>query len=148
MKRKRAFFAALAPMFAVAAITAFSGCDMPLAESDVPYVTPMLDNVLAGIAENDYGKFSKDFSEPMKAAMDAARFPETIAKLEGALGKYRNKTFLSVKRARAKGRRYVITKYMAAYEKADTATLTVYITDDGGNRLIEGFAAVPTGNRK
>jgi competence protein ComGF len=148
MERNRSFFAALPALFAWIAIMVFSGCAKRFTESDFPYVAPMLDNALSGIAEGDYGKFSKDFSEDLKDSVNAESFPEIIAKIDGTLGNFRSKTFISAKKARAKGKNYVIAKYVAEFEKDDMATITIYITDNNGKRLIEGFAATPAGAGK
>jgi hypothetical protein len=125
-----------------------AGCQKGLGESDIPYAASMVGNVLAGIADRDYARFSMDFSGAMKEAINEEGFPSMVAKLDDSLGEYRNRTFTRAVNARAKGKNYVIVTYRAEYEKDDKATITVYITDDDGTKLIEGFAAVPSGGLK
>jgi hypothetical protein len=150
MKTKRGSFALILILSLLAAATGLAcavGGKGPL-ESDFPYAASMVDTVLAGIAEKDYGKFSKDFSEAMKGAIDEKGFPGIVAQIDEALGKYASRSFLGATKAKAKGKDLVIMKYRAVYEKDDQATLSVYITDYDGKKMIDGFAAYPAGSEK
>jgi hypothetical protein len=148
MRRKRTLGVPPVVMAAFMACLVITGCQKGLGESDVPYAAPLVDNVLAGIADRDYAKFSMDFSDAMKDAINEEGFPSIITTLDDSLGKYRNRTFVRAVKARAKGKEYVIMTYRAEFEKDDTATITVYITDNDGKKTIEGFSAVPSGGLK
>ena len=54
--------------------TVFTSCGNSIKETDVSYAGPMLDNVLSGIKDKDYDKFSKDFSSIMKNAITGDYF--------------------------------------------------------------------------
>jgi hypothetical protein len=148
MKTKRASFAPIPLMLAAALGLALAGCGKASLESDYPYAAAMVDTLLAGIAERDYGKFSTDFSEAMKGAIGKKGFPGIIAQMDAALGNYVSRTFLSATKAKTRGKDLLIIKYKAVYEKDDGATIMVYITDHDGKKAIEGFAALPARGKK
>ena len=128
---------------------ALHGCGKRLAESDFPYAAPLLDDMLAGIAERDYGKFSGSFSPAMRAALGEGAFPAMIAQLEGTLGEYRGRTFLRAVRARAAtGGEVDVVTYRAEYSRDRSATMTVYISNRDGKKTVEGFAVTPSGGAK
>lgn len=107
-------FALMAALF-VAGLT-LHGCGKRLTESDVPYAATLVDCLLAGIAERDYGKFSLHFSPAMKEALGEEAFLGLIAELEGKLGEYRGRTFLHAVRANAAtGGKVDVITYRAEY---------------------------------
>jgi hypothetical protein len=148
MGARRAIYA-LALMFISAVLGLFCACGAKARdESEVPYATSMLDGLLKGIAERDYALFSADLSDAMKKAICEAGYPDFLASMDGALGQYRSKAFLGVKKARSKDGLLDIVEYRAAYEKAAEVTITIYISDRDGRKKIEGFAAVPAKGSK
>src|SRR5512138_1798642 len=72
-----------------------AGCGKQLTEADVAYAGPILDNILAGIAERDYEKFSRDFSQKMKEAVARADFQSMLDTLDEKLGSYQERSFSS-----------------------------------------------------
>jgi hypothetical protein len=136
-------------VLALAASLALAGCRKSLEESDIPFVAPMVNNVLAGIAERDYGRFSMDFSDAMKDAITEEGFPSMMAKLDDALGEFKSRTFLRAVKPKGNGKDMVIVSYYrAVYAKDDRATITIYITDRDGKKVIEGFSAAPSRGTK
>lgn len=115
-----------------------TGCGKGLAESDVSYAGPMLDNILAGIAARDYDKFSKDFSERMKEGIPEEDFHSLVTTLEAKLGTYEGRSFDSAVRTKSAMDLMVVT-YQAAYSKESDVTIKVYFSETGDRKLIEGF---------
>jgi len=140
----------LASVAAIAVLgAALHGCGQRLAESDVPYAAPLLDNLLTGLAERDYGKFSTSFSPAMKDALGEGAFSSMVAHLEETLGEYRGRTFLRAVRARAAtGGRVDVLAYRAEYSRDSGATMMIYISDLDGKKMVEGLAITPSGGAK
>lgn len=147
MKGKSVYAALVLAMLAAAGLV-LAGCGKVLAEADVPYAASMLDEVLEGIAERDYRKFSRNFSDAMKEAIDEEAFPEAMDKMDGALGKYGSRTFLSATKAMVKDKDWAIVKYRAQYGKDGQVVIMIYISDDEGKKMIEGFSAAPAEGAK
>jgi hypothetical protein len=127
---------------------ALFACGSGLVESDIPFAPAMLDNALAGIAERDYGKFSKDFSTAMKDGVSEESFPSVAAAVDEKLGAYRGRTFLSAGRTRTAIGVITIVTYLAVYSKDDDARIRIWISEKDGVRRIEGFLACPAGELK
>ncbi len=140
----------LASVAAIAALClAILGCGQRLAESDVPYAASLLDNVLTGLAERDYGKFSTSFSPAMKEALGEGAFPSMVAQLEKSLGEYKGRTFLRAVRARAAtGGKVDVVTYRAEFSRDSGATIRIYISDRDGKKMVEGLAVTPSGGAK
>jgi hypothetical protein len=135
--------------FCVALLCAvFPGCGRVISERDLPFAGDILDNVLAGIAERDYEKFSRDFSVAMKEAIAKEGFPSVLEDLEGKLGTFVGREFLSASKTRSKLGEIVIATFRARYAKDDDARIRLWISDKDGVRRIEGFMAGNAGDFK
>jgi hypothetical protein len=55
---------------------------------------PILDTVLTGLNEGNYGKFAKFFDETMKDAMPEKKFRQVRGEHLQKLGKYQSRTYL------------------------------------------------------
>ena len=117
-------------------------------ESDIPFAAAMLDNVLAGIAEQDYAGFSRDFSTAMKDGVTEESFPSVADALDKELGAYRSRTFLSAGRTRTAVGVITIVTYRAVYTRDNDARIRIWISEKDGVRRIEGFLACPAGDLK
>lgn len=116
-----------------------AGCGKKLTETDVPYAKPMLDNILAGIAEKDYSKFSKDFSEPMKTGIQEDDFHAMVTTLESKLGEYESRSFTNATQIKSATELMLVT-YEAEYSKESNVTMKIYFSDSEGKKSIEGFS--------
>lgn len=115
-----------------------AGCSKGLTESDVSYAGPVLDNILEGIAERDYEKFSRDFSERMKEAVPPDDFDAMVTTLETRLGTYAGRSFTNATQTKSATDLVVVT-YQARYAKESAVTIRMYFSAEGGSKLIEGF---------
>ena len=128
---------------AVIVILGFSllaaGCSRGLDESEVPYADSMLENILEGIAERDYSKFSMDFSENVKSAVKEEDFHSLIASLDEDCGEYEKRSFLSAVRAAGAGSEITIVKYQATYSRDSDVVITIYFSELQETMVIEGL---------
>ncbi len=128
--------------FVMTVITIFSvllpGCSSGLNESDVAYAGPVLDNILQGIADKDYGKFSRDFSEKLKEAVKEDDFYALVTTLDTKLGEYEGRSFSNAARTKSANIDTLVT-YQARYSKQSVVTIKLYFSDNNGTRLIEGL---------
>lgn len=115
-----------------------TGCGKELSETDVPYAGPMLDNILEGIADQDYEKFSKDFSPNMKESVKENDFQALVATLDTKLGEYEERSFSNATQTKSAMDVMLVT-YQARYSKESDVKITMYFSDSNGNKLIEGF---------
>jgi len=116
-----------------------AGCSRGLDESQVPYADSMLENILEGIAEQDYGKFSSDFNENMKDAVKEDDFHSLIATLDETCGEYEGRSFSSAARAAGAGSEITIVKYQATYSRDSDVVITVYFNEQQETMWIEGL---------
>ncbi len=128
------------PVLALAAAgLLLAGCGKSLSETEVSYAGPAVDNLLEAIARKDYGQFSRDFSERMKAGIPEAGFEELAGRVEAGLGQYRGKSFLSAVPAKSPAMDLMLVKYRLSYASDSEVTLTVYFNLAGGKQVIEGL---------
>ncbi len=115
-----------------------TGCSKGLSEAEVAYAGPMLDNILAGIAERDYDKFARDFSPRMKEAVKQADFDSLVTTLEAKLGEYEARSFTSAAKTKSAAID-IIVAYQARYSKDNNVAIKLYFSDRNGKRAIEGL---------
>ncbi len=115
------------------------GCGRGLSESDVAYAGPMLDNILTGIADRDYGKFSRDFSEKMKDTVKEEDFDSLITTLDTKLGEYAERSFSSAGQTKTAGGTITLVTYRARYSKESNVTIKVYFSENHDAKSIEGL---------
>ena len=116
-----------------------AGCSKGLDESEVPYADSMLENILEGIAERDYSKFSTDFSENMKNAVKEEDFHSLIVTLGENCGEYEERSFSSAVRAAGAGSEITIVKYQATYTRDSDVVVAIYFSEQQETMLIEGL---------
>jgi len=69
----------------------------PLAGSDKQIISiadPILDNILAGFRENDYGRYSRDLDDMVKESVTEERFPKVSGQIRQQVGVYRSRQYL------------------------------------------------------
>lgn len=109
-------------------------------EADVPYASDMVDNMLAGIKEKDYAKFSKDFTDTMKSAMKEDSLNQLADMLSSKIGDYESKTFGQAANVTQGGLAYTVIVYTAKYTKeSGDVIITVSFIDNNGTKQIGGL---------
>ncbi len=124
------------------------GCGRGLTAADAAFADPVLDNLLAGMAERNYAKYSADFSAAMKKAITEDGLPAMAAGLEEKLGVYKGRTFVRAGRTRAAVGEIITITYRAEYTKDAAATIVIYISDREGVKTVEGYSITPSGGAK
>jgi hypothetical protein len=120
--------------------TLLTGCGNKISESDVSYASLMLDNVLAGIKDKDYDKFSKDFSGNIKNAITKDKFDTIVATLDSKIGDYKEKSFGGAANTKKDNMALTVVVYKAKYSKETSDVLiTISFSDNNGKKMIEGF---------
>lgn len=74
---------------------------------------PMVENLLIGRNEKNYEKYSKDFSDEMKKAVDEDKFLDSVELIENKIGKYveNSKSFFIA----TKEKNFIIVVYKAKF---------------------------------
>jgi hypothetical protein len=139
MGRNNASGIVLATVLAVMSGVIVSGCGKGLGEADVPFAGPLLDTILEGIADGDYGKFSKDFSVEMKKKLAEEEFPPLVATLDDKLGEYERRSFTNAARQKNAAMDVTVVSYRARYSKEDGVKITLYVSRKDGRVSIEGL---------
>jgi hypothetical protein len=89
-------------------------------------------NVLQAIDAGDYPSFTRDFSDPMKAAFTQAQFDHLRATLQQASGKYVSQSSTSL----SNNQGYAVYHIVCKYEKEDVAVTITFLV--GGDK-VEGL---------
>lgn len=111
-----------------------------LTEADVPYASDMVDNMLAGIKDKDYAKFSRDFTDTMKSALTEDKLDQLADMLESKIGDYESRTFGQAANVAQNGINYTVIIYTAKYtEESGNVIITVSFTDNNGVKQIGGL---------
>jgi len=91
--------AGLIVVVTIIAVVIFAGC-VEKNQVDVDqtrkYADPITENILLGMSENDYSKYSDHFDQTMKNAMPEAVFNETNTLIKSKIGDYVSKQFWKV----------------------------------------------------
>lgn len=92
--------------------------------------TPMLDELLTALSQNDYATFSKNFNEKMKASVSRESFEALQATLAEKYGAYQSIEYQQM--ASAQG--YLNIYYSATFEKG-TMTVQFVLDRDPPNKI-------------
>jgi len=120
-------------LFILILAVALAGCrsTQPAALSN-DQVAQVTANVLQAIDAGDYTAFTRDFSEPMKAAFTQEKFDQMRLMLQQASGNYVSQSAPSL----SNNQGYAVYHIVCKYEKEDVAvTITFHV---GGDK-IEGL---------
>ena len=97
---------------------------------------PILDNLLAGLQDRDYAKYSRDFDEKLKEAVSEEKFKATEEKIQRQLGKYQSRAYLGY--LNQKGMTMVLFK--GAFDKAQGDVLIrLILVKKQGKTLVTGL---------
>lgn len=110
---------------ALIASIGLTACERALAGAEkdmvLTFSEPATDNMIAGLAANDYAVFSRDFDTEMQQRVPASEFVILKHTLDGELGNY---VARRVQRVTQADEFYVVT-YAATFEHADGVEIAV-----------------------
>ena len=98
----------------IAAVVIFAGCveeDHVEVDQVRTYAGPITENILLGMSENNYSKYSSHFDQNMKNAMNEAVFNETNILIRAKIGDYISKEFWKVESEN----QYTVVHYNARF---------------------------------
>lgn len=134
MKPNR-FFALL---LAILIFSLFAGCgpkDTTLTGADreavLAFSEAKTDNLMAGMNENDYAEFSRDFDPAMLNAMSQSQFDTFKKDRDTRLGAYLSRQVNSVTQAGD----YVAVIYDAKFEKEDAVSMRVVFSTSDAHEI-------------
>jgi outer membrane murein-binding lipoprotein Lpp len=114
--------------------------DQASQEPDVSYADDMVENMLAGLNQNDYAVFSRDFSDAMKAAINETAFESMLELFISTIGEYENKHFYQAADTTQNGVVLTVVVYTAQYtQESGDVIITVYFGGEEGSKKIEGL---------
>lgn len=115
-----------------------SGCSAQphSAEGVKKFADPMIENLLLGMNEDNYSRFSQDFDEQMKSNLNESQYKNTISPIKAKIGKYVSKEFGSVENK--DGYIVVIYKTKFSQESGDVVVRGVFSEKDG-KKYISGL---------
>ena len=96
---KKRTIAGLIAVVTIVAVVMFAGCvekDQVDVDQVRKYADLITENILLGMSENNYSKYSEHFDQTMKNAMPEAVFNETNTLIKSKIGDYVSKQFWKV----------------------------------------------------
>lgn len=95
------------------------------------YADPMVENILQGMNEDNYEKFSKDFGPIMLDALNAENYDGIIKKqIKEIIGNYESKELAKVDKVSQGDEDYIVVIYKATFSKETSdVAVTVYFTE-------------------
>lgn len=102
------------------------------------YADPMVENMLQGMNEDNYEKFSKDFGPLMLDALSKENYDVIIkTQIKDIIGNYESKELAKVDKASQGDKDYTVLIYKARFSKETSdVAVTIYLTE-GENPKIE-----------
>jgi hypothetical protein len=97
------------------------------------------ENALIAMNENNYSRFSEDFDEKMKNALNEAKYQETIPEIKDEIGNYISKEFISVTR----NDQFTIVIYKAKFTEPVDVYVKNILSENNGKYYISGFLLLP-----
>lgn len=85
--------------------------------------TPIAENLLQGLNDQDYPTFSRDFDETMKKALDQKSFDQMAATFDEKIGDYLSMEVEKVQRVED----LFVVSYKARYEKEEAVSIRLTI---------------------
>ncbi len=97
---------------------------------------PLLDNVLKGLADEDYFKYSRDFDNILKETITMQRFQEIRKKIQGWVGNYLYREYLGF----INRKEISIVFWKGAFDQSkDEILMKMVIIEQDGKYLINGL---------
>src|ERR1035437_7553422 len=100
------------------------------------YADPMTENVLQAIGQNDYAKFSQDFSQQMKDTLTQTAFTQLTTLVQSKIGNYQSKQFVKTQLQNG----FTVVIYNATFSNEPSGvTVTISFQSVNGNNIVGGF---------
>lgn len=133
MKFKRLY------LLIIMSVLIFSGCS-GASQADkqklASTANPVVDNLMQGLNEGNFEKFSQDFDDTMKKNFTEAAFKETDDLIKQKIGNYVSKSFWKTQ----KNGRYTVFFYRCKFDnEPDEVLATISIDLTGSKPLVGGF---------
>ena len=133
MKNKLA--ACLIVLATIAPTIFFTGCAENV-DQVREYADPITENILLGMNENNYTKYSEHFDQTMKNAMPESVFNETNAIIKSKIGDYASKEFW---KAETKDQ-FTIVYYKAEFtQEPETVIVKIVFQEIAGEIKVSGL---------
>ncbi len=138
MDLKTPFLAALILLLAVSACgcmdreTVITGEE---AAQVVAYADPIAENLLAGLNEDDYTKYSRDFGPEMRQALDEAAFEQNREFVVSRIGLYESRRDPVV----TESGDFITVTYEAKFEQEDGVAIRFVFKKDDGSHQLQGL---------
>jgi len=101
----------------------------------IGYADPVTDNLMEGFNENNYSKYSRDFSEVMKRSLTATNFDSQREDIISRIGLY-----LSRRNPKVYERgKFIWAEYYAEFEKETSVQVRVVFAKEDPDHLVEGL---------
>ena len=106
--------------------------------SDYSYADEILDNILAGIKNRDYAKFSLDFSDSVKNAIPEDRFIAICDLFDSTIGEYQSRTFAGAEKVDNDENTLIYIVYTAEYtDEPDGVIITIAFSGEKCTKKVE-----------
>ncbi|MFC2045204.1 DUF3887 domain-containing protein [Chloroflexota bacterium] len=102
-----------------------SPASIPNEEVIRKYADPATETILQGLSENDLAKYTQYGNAEFKAAVTQEILDEAAAQINGQLGIYQSKVFLSIEEQDG----YIIVHYQAKYTEDEVGVRMVFDND-------------------
>ena len=126
------------PIILIVAVLVIStliiSCSPPKPEP--PYASEITENVLTGLNQSDFARFSRDFDEAMKKAFTEQVFTQTRDLIKSKVGDYQSKQYLKTEEKKP----YTTVYYKAQYtNEPDGVIVRIVFQEIGGKPLVSGL---------
>ncbi len=102
-----------------------TACERTLAGKEksavLAFSEPITDNLITGLAANDYGVFSRDFDSDMVGQVPPTVFAAWKQGLDNKIGNYLSRQVDQVRQSEE----FLVVVYQAKFEKAEQVTITL-----------------------
>jgi hypothetical protein len=123
MKPMRKVMQVVAFASLVVCLLFLTACEREITGDEADYVLsisdPMMENLVLGLASNDYTEFSSDFDPFMQASIPADDFPDFKQEVDSQLGNYLSREVQRV----AQSDEYYVVDYRVKFEQAEPVTV-------------------------
>jgi len=101
----------------------------------VAYADPIAENLLAGLNEDNYAKYSRDFSPEMRQSLDEAMFEQNREFVTSRIGLYESRRDPVVTRVDD----FIAVTYKARFEQEDGVAIRLVFKKDDESHQLQGL---------
>lgn len=100
------------------------------------YANPIAEDILRGLNDNDYNKFSNSMSDVMKEALPKDKFEKFSLDVKNLIGNYESMKIAKVQKIKG----YIRVFYKAKFSnESKDVVVTIVFGDDNGPQKVAGF---------